>query len=582
MEIMRLLIALATFLILPPFASVAQAVPSFPGAEGGGALSVGGRGGRIIEVTNLNDEGSGSFRAAITESGPRIIVFRVAGVINLLSPIKVHNPYVTIAGQTAPGGGITLSGKQMSNGSQIAVYTHDIIIRYLTFRLGLGSGHSPGPGGSCCVVLYAGSSSIVLDHLTISWWDNKGYVTYSNNPGHPIYNTTMQWSLMYESHADHPVGPLTDDGSGEAPNDVNQDFHHNLFTNIGHRLPMINTKSVRWVNNIVYNYDYFAGLVQGGATCDFIGNKYKPGPLNRGNTYHEFGFNSNQSTNSPEKNMPGPPSTYLSGNIGPHQSDPNGDQWVMTAIDLADEGGGETQSPIPVDWQRSTPLPAQEFPIMASPVENLDNILLPEVGNSRRLDENGNWVNKRDVVDKRIINEYQEGTTGDFFRVEDPDHTIPAIVAGTPYQDTDHDGMPDAWETAHGLNPEDASDGNEDADGDGYTNVEEFLNGPNGSTDINAIVTDNGVRSKLNIVPNPSLIGTEINFSYVLPAGSVYLNIYTFSGHLVRCYTVNSAGTGSVCWDGKTATGRAVPPGMYLVKLVCKEVHLSRKVTILP
>jgi pectate lyase len=322
----------------------------------------------------------------------------------------------------------------------------------------------------------------MIDHVSARWWDNKGFITYTNTST-PIKNTTLQWSLMYESNAAHPVGPMTDDGMGLAHLETDQDFHHNLFANIGHRLPLFNTKSLHWVNNIVYNWDYFASQTQGGTESDFIGNIYKAGPLNGSAFAHELEFDTLQSSDSPVNDMPGPPSVYVFGNIGPNQSNPSGNQWVMTAP-VASEGGSETGSPIPASWQRSTPLPKQVFPIAADPAQNLNSILLPTVGNSQRLDCMGNWVVKRDSPDARVISEYQAGNSGAFFTVDDAAHVIPSIDPGTACQDTDHDGMPDAYEIAHGLNPNDPSDAQKDS-GNGYTWLERYLNGPDGISTLN-------------------------------------------------------------------------------------------------
>jgi hypothetical protein len=369
----------------------------------------------------------------------------------------------------------------------VFIATHDVTVRYLTCSIGSGN-HSAGPssGASCFEIASGICHDIIFDHVTARWWDNKGYISY-NNGSDPIHSTTLQWSLMYEPHIGHPVGPMTDDGTGLAHLETDQDFHHNLFANIGHRIPLFNTASLHWVNNIVYNWDYFASQTQGGTKSDFIGNKYKAGPLNVSGPgaparAHELEFNNIQSADSPINDMPGPPSVYVAGNIGPNQSDPNGSSLVMTAP-VASEGGAETGSPIPASWQRSSPLPTQAYPITADPAQNLDNVLLPAIGNSRRLDCLGNWVPKRDSADARIISEYQAGNVGSFFTGEDANHTIPNIDPGTPCQDSDHDGIPDAYEIAHGLNPNDPSDAQKDS-GNGYTWLERYLGGPDGTASL--------------------------------------------------------------------------------------------------
>ena len=174
---------LITFLLLIP--GLALAVPAFPGAEGFGAKSVGGRGGKVIEVTNLNDSGSGSLRAAIAASGPRTVVFRVGGTIELKSRIQVENPYLTIAGQTAPGGGITL--KNGSNEKDtLYILTHDVVVRYLRVR--------PGPGGDADGVgVGTNASNVVLDHCSVSWAVDENLGVSST-----AKNVSIQWSIIAE------------------------------------------------------------------------------------------------------------------------------------------------------------------------------------------------------------------------------------------------------------------------------------------------------------------------------------------------------------------------------------------------
>ncbi len=459
------------------------ALPAFPGAQGGGATTAGGRGGQVIEVTNLNDTGTGSLRACATASGPRTCVFRVAGVIHPATMMAIRDPFLTIAGQTAPGGGITIAGDAIGVASIFFITTNDVVIRYLTCSIGLGSGHSPGPSsGAGCFELASGNNqqNVVLDHLTLRWWDDKPYLMLSNSGFSPITNTVVQWSLMYEPNNGHPVGPMTDDTGGFANQDTNDDFHHNMFVNISHRLPLYNTKSGRWVNNIVYNWDFYALLTQGGVQLDIINNKYVAGNLNSGNTNHEFDFNNGQSSDDAAAVMPGPPSPYLSGNVGPNQSNPAGDQTLMTSQGSeAGDGGGA----VPSSWFRSSPMANQTFPINADPEANLDSVVLPIVGNSQMVDCNGNWVNRRDSVDTRIITQYQNNTAGGYFTVADATHSIPTIAAGTPCTESLSDGIPDQWKTAQGLSTTDPNLYNEVAP-NGYTYLENYMNGPAGSASL--------------------------------------------------------------------------------------------------
>jgi hypothetical protein len=459
------------------------ALPAFPSAGGGGAAAVGGRGGQVIYVTSLNDTGAGSLRACATASGPRTCVFQVAGVIHPATMIDVQTPNLTIAGQTAPGGGITLAGDAIGVAPLFRISANDVVIRYLTCSIGLGAGHSPGPSsGATCFELTSGNNqqNVVLDHLTMRWWDDKPYILLSDAGFSPITNTTLQWSMMYEPNAGHQVGPMTDDTGGFASGDTNNDFHHNMMDNIGHRLPLYNTKSGRWVNNLVFNWSFYALLAQGGVSIDIINNEYVAGNLNVGNTNHEFDFNNTQSSDDPDGDMPGPPSAYISGNVGPDQSNPNGDQTLMTSQGSENGDGGGA---VPSSWFRSSLLPGEAFPINADSQPNLDSVLLPTVGNSQMVDCNGNWVNRRDSVDTRIITQYQTLGPGNFFTVADAEHSIPPIAAGTPCTESMNDGIPDQWKVANGLSTTDPNLYNEIAP-NGYTYLEYYMDGPSGSASL--------------------------------------------------------------------------------------------------
>jgi pectate lyase len=473
---------LAAVLLTPCALTSRTRTPAFPGAQGGGAASVGGRGGSVCEVTNLSDSGRNSFRDCLTRSGPRTVVFRVAGTIWLRSGIYIVAPYITIAGQTAPGGGIMLGGKQMNTDSMIYVETHDVVVRYIRVRVGTGPGHGGGPFAGV-VGFFVGNAdvyNVMLDHVSISWWDNKPFIVYANyGPG--IHNLTVQWSMNNEGLAPSATRPGSQSVCGGAGTNnadpVNaafrdDDYHHNFFSNCSHRVLETAQATMHYVNNIHYNWSYFATETLGAQSSDIIGNLWKAGPLTRGAQAYEMHFSDGAGGAAPP-NFVGPPSVYLFGNKGPNQSNPLGDQWAaanqITCYQCAPVG------PVPLSWRRSTPLPTQEHPITADDVNNLENMLFPTVGASQRLDCKGNWVPNRDAVDTRLINEYRAGT-GIIPTSETQVGGFPSIDHGTACVDSDHDGIPDAWEIAHGLNPKDPSDGPK-LNRDGYTNLEHFLNG---------------------------------------------------------------------------------------------------------
>jgi len=218
--------------------------------------------------------------------------------------------------------------------------------------------------------------NIILDHITTRWAGNKLWITLSNYIG-PNRLITTQWSMFYEPNVNHPVGPGTSTNTGctasggspcfsSGEHDI--DFHHNLFADMSHRIPESTNYSTRWVNNIVFNWNFYASEWLGAMSVDEIGNKYVAGNLNSGSQKHEIHF----TTLSPP--LPGHPSTYPSGNIGPNQSDPSGNQYAMAA-EIDGENGDEIGA-VPSSWIRSSPMPAPAFPINADPVGNLDSVLL--------------------------------------------------------------------------------------------------------------------------------------------------------------------------------------------------------------
>ena len=449
----------------PPTPTTSASGAAFPGAQGGGAASVGGRGGAVIEVTNLNDSGTGSLRAcAEVATGPRTCVFRVGGTIQLASALYIRNPYLTIAGQTAPGGGILLSGKNMTD-TMMWVGGHDVVIRYIRFRKGYNSGCSPSANcGSNINIGGTEAYNIVIDHSSLSWNQDEGIGPWSIKN-----NVTLSWNLFAEGIQGHATGILT--GSGDstvAANMTNIDMHHNLIMNNTHRNPQIGNKSTRFVNNINYNHSAHAMQVLGGSSVDVIGNINKKGPLS--GTYHEV-----HAQDNPGDAPIGSPSLYLSGNIGWNQTNSSGDQWLLANKVVT--YNGPSAGAIPSAWRRTTPLANTAYPIIAEPVGNLAANLLPTVGASRRLTCDGAWVSNRDSVDTRLVNQYNTNTGNNFIVASETQvGGFPTIANGTPCTDTDHDSMPDAWETARGLNPNNAADRNTIAS-NGYTNLENYLSG---------------------------------------------------------------------------------------------------------
>ncbi|HYN89115.1 MAG TPA: hypothetical protein VER55_11320 [Ardenticatenaceae bacterium] len=453
------------------------AVPAFHGAQGGGAASVGGRGGAIIAVTNLNDSGPGSLRAALESSGPRIVVFRVAGTITLSSQLRILNPYITVAGQTAPGGGILIKGSGLNN-SPLIIGTHDVVLRYLRIRAGKGT-----PAQQDAISAGEGRTvyNVVLDHISASWSNDENIAFWSDSG--TLTDFTIQDSISSEglNHDSHSTGLIV--GSNAICTSIdNVTVVRNLFMSNRNRNPYVKINKSQIINNIVYNWQYLATQIAGGMTTDIIGNLYKAGPDS--GTRSEVVCRLVSDWTDCNFGPPGNPSIYIAGNVGPHQSDPAGDQW-NTMLELAggtrENGWGWPGDPpkktrLDPTFQRTTSLRSDTYPVTIDSVTNLEAHLLSTVGAAFRLDGKGNWVPNRDAVDTRLLRQYRTNT-GLVPDDEVQAGGFPTLATGTAYADADGDGMPNDWEARFGFAPNSATDVNLDADNDGYTNIEEFLNG---------------------------------------------------------------------------------------------------------
>ncbi|HEX2100430.1 MAG TPA: hypothetical protein VHF69_07195, partial [Candidatus Synoicihabitans sp.] len=262
------LIAIAV--LLPLASRAAPAVPAFPGAEGAGAITVGGRGGRVIPVTSLADSGPGTLRAALEAGGPRTVVFHVSGIITLASKLQVNHPFLTIAGQTAPGDGICVRGHT------IELNASDIIIRHLRFRRGnltdrddaLNARSSPG--------------RIIIDHCSFSWGLDENVSLYrymkplpdGKEQKNPIEHVTIQWCISSEA-----LNPFRH-AFGATWGGRHVSFHHNLFAHNTARNPSIGWGDhVDFRNNVIFNWAH--RTIDGGdstSLVNIVGNTFKPGP----------------------------------------------------------------------------------------------------------------------------------------------------------------------------------------------------------------------------------------------------------------------------------------------------------------
>ena len=450
---------------------------AFPTAEGYGRFARGGRGGRILEVTNLEDYDSGkgdavipgSFRATVEADGPRTIIFRVSGIIHLKRSCAVSKPYCTIAGQTAPGDGICLADYGAG-----AYGTHDVIIRYMRFRVGDGAKRAmDGAGMGYC-------DNCIMDHCSISWSSDEG----TSSRG--AKNITFQRNIVAEALHHGPHYRASDRTklethafAGSISGNIGS-YHHNLLADCTDRnwsLAGGLNQSGKYAgyldirNNVVYNWT--ARTTDGGVKAlNYVNNYYKP---HAPNPFVKWLLKLD-----PINPAWGTESYYMVGNVmeGFHYE---GDNWK------AFQNGKEVEKQVRVD--------SELYPsyVTTQPAREAFTNVLTNVG--------ANFP-KSDVVDAHIIEETRDGTThyigtkgptyGDrpspnFAGIID-EPTDDKSAEGSPnfpwpdYKtynvpvDSDHDGIPDGWEKTHGLNPHDANDANQDSNGDGYTNLEKYLN----------------------------------------------------------------------------------------------------------
>lgn len=412
-------------------------VRAFPGAEGYGADTPGGRGGQVLEVTTLDPDGSGSLREALQTAGARIVVFRVGGTIELTQDLRIDEPFVTVAGQTAPGDGILIRG------AGLRVQTHDVIVRGLRIRVG---DDPAGPTGENRDGLGVADSSepphdVIFDHCSVSWAIDENLQLW-----YPCHDITFQWCVTAEAlneslhpKGGHSMGLLVGDHAQRIS------VHHNLFVHNRGRNPLMKGDTeTEVINNVVYNWGYgptsFGDLEGAGpSTANVIGNTYLPGADSDG---QGIKISSNVSDGT---------AIYVEGNVGPGRETDQGDDWLAVQ---GDEQYRSTTPAVPPSGITSQSAAEAYGLVMASA---------------------GAIVPSRDAVDQRLVQAVTD-TTGSIIDSQDEVGGWPTLAGGTAPTDTDHDGMPDSWETDHGLDPSDPSDGSDEAPS-GYTWVEEYING---------------------------------------------------------------------------------------------------------
>jgi pectate lyase len=414
-----------------------QPALAFPGALGAGKYTTGGRGGEIVLVTNLNDEGPGSLRKAVRKHGSRIVVFKVSGNIDLKSPLDINNGDITIAGQTAPGDGVCLTGYP------VKVKADNVIIRYLRSRSGDVSGDEVDAFTS------TGNRNVIVDHCSFSWGNDEVCSVYDNE------NSTLQWCIISESMnaSDHHKG---DHGYGGIWGGKTASFIGNLMVHHMSRNPRLHgsryhkqpeLERAELVNNVVYNWGSKCMYAGEDGNYNIVNNYFKPGPATSKSASKEF-----HEPYKPFSNY------YISGNV----MQGNKEITVNNVLGLDIE-----------DYPVDSILVCEPFVIS-------DYVPLNAQEAFQEVIKHAGASFKRDSVDSRIMKEVENGTftygENGIINSQEDVGGWPELISEAYPQDSDNDGIPDEWEEANGLdsnNPDDAAD---HSISDDYSNIEVWFN----------------------------------------------------------------------------------------------------------
>lgn len=544
--------------------------PSFPGAEGDGMFTTGGRGGTVLYVTKLTDDGSaGTLRWAINQSGSRIIMFQVAGLIPLTSELRIKNGNLTIAGQSAPGDGICIKNYP------VVVQASNVIIRFIRFRMGDEAAEAAAAAGNTSyswdgadAIWGRDQSNIIIDHCSMSWNIDECASFYDNK------NFTMQWCVMAESmrNSVHSKGAH---GYGGIWGGEPATYHHNILAFHDSRNPRFcgsrytssaATEHVNFTNNVVYNWGGNSGYAGEGGTYNMINNYYRSRTGSTGSvSYRIFSPNADGGTNSQAAGVWGV--FYLNGNVMHNTPSVTANNW----LGFQPNGLGSTSI---TDLETTTPF-SSAF-ITTQTAEDAYQSVTSYAGASL----------KRDAVDTRVINNILNGTvsctagsngsTNGFIDSQKdvggwPDYTF--IQDSVPV-DTDGDGIPDTWETAHNLNPNNSSDGKTTTLDGTYTNLEVYLNGLVKSiTDNQTAGTASGTHdvsiSTFSMFPNP--VSNE-NLTITANENITKIEVYTISGMKVTELEPMS--------DKVSFSTKKIMPGMYIVNSSLSDGNIIPKILI--
>lgn len=470
---------------------IARDLPAFPGAEGFGRYATGGRSGKVYHVTTLEDGmQEGTLRHALMQKEVRTVVFDVAGTIFLNSNLRVSNGDLTIAGQTAPGQGICIARHA------VTINADNVIVRYLRFRVGNEGGGEPD--GLCCM----DSRNVIIDHCSISWSVDETCSVYGGE------NLTLQWCLVSESlrTAGHTKGRH---GYGAIWGGARASFHHNLLAHHESRAPRLGprpgTQDREYMdmrNNVIYNWAGNGCYGGEGMKVNIVNNYYKPGPatpkskpisyriaaIGVRTTRYCYREDGTPNVWQPMEHVWG--RFYVDGNVIEGSPNVSRDNWTKGIYEQIDNATCDNTFTEQVKKEMRLSVPLETDVVTTHSAEEAYRLVLEDAGCSK-------W---RDIIDERIISETRNGTATYVGTITPGAKIVPGLIdlpadvkpegAVSPWpelsdggitaaalKDADGDGIPDVWETAHGLNPEDASDGRTiSLSKEGYTNLEMYIN----------------------------------------------------------------------------------------------------------
>ena len=523
----------------------AQAQPkekqlAFPGAEGFGRYTTGGRGGAVYRVTTLEDTGEeGSFRWACEQKGPRTIIFDVAGTIYLKSELRLRNGDVTIAGQSAPGQGICIADYPFQIGAS------NVIIRYMRFRCGnrhVDKHEGDGLGGMDL-------HDVIIDHCSVSWSVDECLSVYGSK------NLTVQWCIAAQSmvNAGHSKG---NHGYGGNWGGSGASYHHNLMIHHTSRTPRLGPRPSTQTdermdmrNNVIYNWGGNGCYGGEGMNVNIVNNYYKPGPATEkrnatiqrriagiGIRTSEYTGHNTDNPNEWDKMWHVWGKFYVDGNVNSKYDDVTNDNWTYGMYNQITNGSGvdytytqETKDTMRIDK------PIDFVAVTTHSAEDAFQKVLDYAG-CRRLSTT------RDALDLILVEDAKNGTatyTGSncdpgFINSQDDCGGWPVLTAANAPADLDNDGISDQWEDFNGLDPSDPTDGNKVGE-DGYTNLERYLNSLVNTTTLSQNVGGTQQGYIIYEDGSTSITGIEdINADKLADSRNADNNIYSINGSLIK------------------------------------------------